>query len=218
MTFGIAPATEWQLERNVGDARERRLRETSFDSIVEQITKQAELHDYGCEKIHNFPGSKRVWINLILPRQTVDLFHSGAGGYRAQFYLGIRQGEAANRYLIDSLCAAFKCLCAARPKQGCPWEFIEASLCHRDAKIWIHEGAWLSDNIPTDQNLVVDRWEQNADRNTLQHRFEPFWAKLTPDRETQLQLKGGCVDETFQPIDVQLKPSRSQELHDHGYT
>ncbi len=218
MTFGIAPATEWQLARNVEEARKRRLLETSFDSIVQQITKKARLHDYGCEEIKDFSGLKRVWIDLSLPPQTVDLFHSGASGYRAQFYLGVQQGEAANRYLIESLLPRLKCLCVARPKQGWHWEFIEASLCHRDAKIWIHEGAWLTDIRPTDRNLTVNYWEQNADKITLQHRFEPIWAKLTPESETQLEFKGGCVDMTFKAIDAQLKPSRSQELHDHGYT
>lgn len=218
MAFGIAPATEWQLEQRVGKARKRRLLETSFDSIVQQITEQTELHDYECEEVKKFPGSKRVWFKLILEPPVVDLFHNGAGGYRAQFYLDILQGEKANRCVIDSLLATLKCLCAARPKEDCSWEFIEASLCHHDAKIWIHEGAWLSDNRPADRNLVIDRWEQNAHKITLQHRFEPSWARLTPDSETRLELKGGCVDETINSIDVQLKPSRSLELHDHGYT
>jgi hypothetical protein len=41
---------------------------------------------------------------------------------------------------------------------------------------------------------------------------------LTPENETRLEIKGGCVGESFVPIDIYLKPSRSQELHDHGYT
>ncbi len=218
MAFGIVPATEWQLERRIAKSRKRRLLDNSFDSIVQQITEQAELRDYGCEEIKKFPGSKRVWFKLILESSIVDLFHNGAGGYRAQFYLDILQGEKANRCVIDSLVTPLKCLSAARPKEDCSWGFIEASLCHHDAKVWIHEGAWLTDNRPADQNLVIGRWEQNAHKITLQYRFEPTWARLTPENETQLELKGGCVDETFVSIDVQVKPSRSLELHDHGYT
>lgn len=218
MEFGIASATEWQLERRIGKNRKRRLLEKSFDTIVQQISEKAELHDYGCKEIRRFPGLKRVWFKLILEPPIVDLFHNGAGGYRAQFYLDIRQGVKANRCVIESLLAPLESLCAARPKEGCSWRFIQASLCHHDAKVWIHEGAWLTDNRSADQNLVIDRWEQNARKITLQHRFEPSWARLTPKSESQLELKGGCVDETFVPVDVQLKPSRSLELHDHGYT
>ena len=218
MAFGIVPATEWQLKRSIEKARKRRLLEKPFDSIVQQITEQAVLNDYGCEEIEKFPGSKRVRFKLILEPSIVDLFHNGAGGYRAQFYLDILRGQRANRCIIDSLLPLLKCLSAARPKEDCGWGFIEASLCHHDAKVWIHEGPWLTDNRSADQNLVIDRWEQNARKITLQHRFEPSWVRLTPKSETQLELKGGCVDETFVPVDVQLKPSRNLELHDHGYT
>ena len=218
MTFGTVPATEWQLKQNIEESRRRRPLETSFCSIVQQITKQALLCDYDCKEISKFPGTKRIWMKLTLPSQTVDLFHSGGAGYRAQFYLGIQQGENANRFLIDSLLPAAERLCADRPKLSCCWEYIEASLCHRDAKCWIHEGAWLSNNKPADRNLVVDRWERNADKVTLKHRFEPSWAKLTPESEIHLEVKGGCVDQFFQPVDVLLKPFRSRELHDHGYT
>lgn len=219
MKFGIAPATKWKLGQNMGRTRKRRLLETPFESIVQHIIEQAELHDYECEPIDKCPGAKRVWVQLKLSCQTVDLFHNGAGGYRAGFYLGVQQGEAANRYLIDSFLAALKSLCSARPKRNCPWELIEASLRHHDAKIWIREGAWLTDNRATDRNLMVDRWEQNAkEKVMMKYRFEASWARLTPDSETRLELKGGCVDETCSPVDVQLKPSRSQELHDHGFT
>jgi hypothetical protein len=165
-----------------------------------------------------FPGAQRILIKLALPSPTVDRFHNGASGYRAQFYFGAQQGEAANRRFIDSLLDRVENYCWTQPALGCSWESIEASLRHHDAKIWIHEGAWLSDNKPGDWNLLVDRWEKNADKITLAHRFEPSWARLTPDNEINLELKGGCLDRTLQPIDVLLKPSRSSQLHHHGYT
>ncbi len=218
MMFGIVPDTKWRLTGRIKSSRRERLLDTSFSSIVQKISAEAQLNDHKCCSIRDYVGAKRAQIKLDLPCETVDLFHNGASGYRAQYYLRTEHGKAADRYLIDSLLPWLKCACAAQPKRDCCWEFIKASLCHSDAKIWIHEGAWLSDNRDTDRNLIVERWERNAHAITLRHRFEASWAHLTPDTETQLELKGGCIDETFEPIDVLLKPHRSQELHDHGYT
>ena len=218
MEFGIVPAREWKLKEAVGACRRTRLLETPFDSIVQQIADEAVLTEYRWCEIEKLRNAKRIWIRLALPPQTVDLFHNGAGGYRAQFYLSVEQGEAANACVINSLLRRARILCAAQPNLSCRWESLEASLCHRDAKIWIHEGAWLSDNKPCVRNLIVDRWERNSYKITLAYRFEPCWAKLTPDSEIHLELKGGCVDQAFRSIDVSLKPSRSRELYEHGYT
>jgi hypothetical protein len=218
MAFGIVPAREWQLKPAVGGSRRKCLLETPFDSIVQQITSEALLSECKWKKIRKIHDARRIFIKLTLAPQTVDLFHNGASGYRAQFYFGIQQGEAANRRLIDSWLDKIKGVGDIQDKLGCPWEFIEASLRHHDVKVWIHEGGWLSDNKPMNQNLTVDRWERNAHKITLAHRFEPSWARLTPDSEAHLELKGGCLDQAFHPIDVLLKPTRSSELHEHGYT
>ena len=218
MTFGTAPDTKWHLTQNVGAARKRRLLETSFANIVQQITKQARLHGYGRQKSKVYPDSKRVRIKLVLPPQTVDLFHNGAGGYRAQYYLGIQQGEAANRYIIDCLLEKLKWMCSDQPKRGCCWEFIEASLRDPDAKVWVHQGLWMRHKRIDDRNLVVEAWLRNGNTLNLRKKAIPIWAQLTPDGETRLDLKGGCVNDKFHSIGVQLKPFRSKELHELGYT
>jgi hypothetical protein len=218
MKFGIVSCTEWQLAQNVGDNRKKRLLETSFDSIVQRITDQATLEDYGRQKIRDYPGSKRVRIKLVLPPQTVDLFHNGAGGYRAQYCLGIQRGKDANRYVIDRLLEKLERLCANQPKRGCCWEFIKASLCDPDAWIWIHQGHWLRRKSLTDRNLIVKAWIKNGETQQLRKRALPIWARLTPDGEARLDVKGGSVDRCFNSIGVQLKPYRSGELHDLGYT
>ena len=155
---------------------------------------------------------------MTLPSQTVDQFHNGAGGYRAQFYLGVQQGNAANRYLIDSLLGKLKGFCEAQSKPGCSWKFIESSLCDPDAKAWIHQGIWIRRKKLADRNLEVERWDRNGKTKELRKKAIPVWAQLTPNGETRLDLKGGSVDENFLSIGAQLKPFRSQELHDYGYT
>jgi hypothetical protein len=102
MAFGIVPAREWQLKPAVGGSRRKCLLETPFDSIVQQITSEALLSECKWKKIRKIHDARRIFIKLTLAPQTVDLFHNGASGYRAQFYFGIQQGEAANRRLIDS--------------------------------------------------------------------------------------------------------------------
>ncbi len=93
--FGIVSDSKWQLDGNIGAARKKRLQETSFESIVRQIISEAELSFFKRENNRHHPGFKRICITLAMPCKTLDLFHNGAGGYRAQFYDNVQQGERA---------------------------------------------------------------------------------------------------------------------------
>jgi hypothetical protein len=108
--------------------------------------------------------------------------------------------------------------CLAQSKRGCNWEFIEASLRHPDAKVWIHQGRWLRWKKRADRNLSVDTWLANAKTMPLRDKRIPIWAQLTPNGECQLDLKGGFVDEKLESIGKPPKPHRSKELSDFGYT
>jgi|SRR5215203_3109430 len=216
--FPLASAAEWQLGSNIGTIRKRRLIEMPFENIVRRIVNNAELCDYGRNKIRKFPGSWRAWVKLILPSQTVDLFHNGAGGYRAAFYLSIEHGAAANRYLINCLLEKLESQCRARPKRGCPWDFVAASLSDADAKAWIHQGVWSRLKKVIDRNLQVDHWAENARKLTPEDRKLAVWAQLTPLSERGLDIKGGCVDENLCSIGKQLKPQRDKQLHLLGFT
>jgi len=218
MTFLTVSETEWKLSRGIGAARRRRLLETSFDTIVQQVTAQAQLRSYGRHQIKEYPGSKRVQFELVLPSLTVDLFHNAAGGYRAQYYIGIQQGEEANRHIIACLLEKIKRLCSEEIKRSRRWEFIEASLRDPDAKLWIHQGTWMRYRKIADRNLEVEAWMRNGNTQNLRNRLIPVWAQLTPACETRLELKGGCVDDNLRSVGAQLKPFRSMELHELGYT
>lgn len=222
MMFGNVPVTEWRLHDRIGEERKKRLLDTPFESIVQRIVGEARLHRLHCEPCKKFPGSKRIEIGLTLCSQTVDLFHNGAGGYRAQFYQSIRQGEAANQYVTEALLEKLKGICADQSEPGCSWEFIEASLRGPDAKAWIFEGDWFHGNKPEElRNLTVDRWVESLHTigpALMKLRFERSHPMLTPDNETRLDLKGGCIDGDGNSIGKRLKPCRSQEIHDFGYT
>lgn len=218
MAFGIVPESDWQLCDQIGTDRKRRLLNTPFDKILLRMVAEAKLDDYKPDPNDHAPNLHRALFELRLPSEVVDLFHNGAGGYRAQYYIGVHEGENANRYAVDKMRGALKRLRVMHHRPDCDQDFIEASLSDPGAKIWVHEGAWLSDNKPDDRKLVVDRWEQNASKGIWDHRFEPSWAQLTPNNETGLDIKGGWIDENFASVPSANKPHRSQEIRDFGYT
>jgi hypothetical protein len=216
MAFGIVNAQEWRLSENIERARRIRLLETPFEAIVEAITREAIPSCWMREPMRDFSGLFRVSIDLSLLPKTVDLFHNGAGGYRAQYYLGVKLGEVANRYVIDRLLPRLKRCYVAEQERPLPWEHAEGSLMHADAKIWIREGSWLDDLAGSGRNLATDRWDLNKPKHMT--GFEAWWARLTPENQDHLEVKGGCLDMCGAPADRRLKPCRSRHLHEHGFT
>lgn len=156
---------------------------------------------------------QRIEAVLELPSDVIDLFHNGAAGYRAQFYQGMDAGVRANRRVIDAVLPSI----LAGSWEPSP-EHIRASLGDPDAKVWICEiGGWM-DGGPEQFGLKVEQWEMNASKFGMQHRFDAHHAWLTPEHVTKLEVKGGCLNEAFEPAGIVLKPNRSQELRDHGFT
>ncbi len=218
MRFAVVSEDIWQLSAKIGPGRRKRLLETPFEEIVQRIVREARLGGHGRQGIKKHPSSKRVLLNLETSAEAIDLFHNGAGGYRAQFLIGVSQGIIANRFVIDALLNRLECLCKANPTRGCTWDFVERSLCDRDAKVWIYQGIWFRQCRLLDRHLFVERWRRNGEEMVLRRRRIPTWAKLTPSSETRLQLKGGCLDEAHRTIGVPTKSGRSEELHCFGYT
>jgi hypothetical protein len=215
VTFGIVAESEWRLE-NIESVRKDRLLRTPFKTILDAVTREATPSCWNIEPIRRFPSHCLAVINLLLPSQTVDLFHNGAGGYRAQYYLDIDLGEKANRCAIDSLVPRLRHLYADAQERPWPWERLETSLMHWDAKIWIHEGRWINDTPATRRNLAVERWRSNKSPHIMK-RFEAS-AELTPEDQNCLGLKGGCLDGNGAQGNIPLKPCRSRDIHELGFT
>ena len=212
--FSIVPPEEWRLDSCIGRERRARLSNTPFEAISEQIAEVASCAGIAMESLDDHPGSNRARVGIELPAELVDLFHNGATGYRAQFYLSPDLGEAANRHILNRLLGPI-----TEWGQGlADWQAIGASLRHTDAKVWIREGTWFEDSKEEDLHLTVLRWRDNAEKMTKWPRFEPHWARVTPKRETILEIKGGCVDGSGKPQEIVLKPDRAVELNEHGFT
>ena len=199
--------------------RERLLRPTSYERIVARLAAEATLHDHGLKRARR-KGSRRffrVEITLRVDRATVDLFHNGPSGYRAQYYRGVRNGERANADAVERLLPVIRGLLARRAKRTCPWWLVERSLRDASAKVWIHQGRWWRHGRREDRHLLVRRWVTALRSPREKHRRKAGWAGLTPNRETRIDVKGGFLTLEGERSGT-LKDNRSRDIRDLGFT
>jgi hypothetical protein len=216
MKFGIVPADEWRLGPNIEAARRFNLLEAPFEAIVGDVVNEAKNFTVQKEP-HCKAVAARVLIQLRLCSYGTDLFHNGAGGYRAQFHLGTETGEHANRYVLNALLARIEHDFVASRHHDLTWEFIKTSVQSSGAKVWIHEGTWLRLRRHVDRNLKIERWMQSVNVSEKRHKKLYIWAQLTPNCETILEVKGGWLNAGLESAGI-LKQGRSADLHWLGYT
>jgi hypothetical protein len=168
--------------------------------------KRARLRDY--------PRYHRVEITLELKATIVDLFHNSAAGYRAQYYYRVKTGEWANQYVIRKLCPGVLQLLVDRGKRTCPVWWVERSLAHPEAKLWIHQGSWLRHARKSDGRLRIRRWLAYK----WAEKHKDLWSSLAPGDETRIDIKGAPVALDGTPLSTSLKPTRGQQIHDAGFT
>jgi hypothetical protein len=206
-SFRIHAPSVWKLSDRITTGRKARLLETHFEEIVEMIGHKGQLVDLHWEDSCRQPECHRLEGKLWLPAIVVDLFHNGAGGYRAQYLEGPLIGEAANRLVLHSIASSL-----ARDS-----ELGLRLLRSPHAKLWVHEGGWL-DPSPFNMNLKIDHWRKHAEKyTTLSLRFDPPYAGLTPDDETCLEVKGSWINKETDEI-VEIKSGRSDDIHNFGFT
>lgn len=205
----------WRLHSRVHlRRRQRLLHGLGFVAIVHNMVKQARVLTYERKKIRDFPGYYRAEITLKVVAETVDLFHNSAAGYRAQYYRSTRAGKIANDYALRKLVPRVIELLGKAHKRTCPPWWVEKSLRHPEAKLWIHQGQWLRSPKKFDRNLMVKRWlkANPKDRKRL------LWNTLTPATEVRIDLKGAPLTLEGKPLSASLKPRRSIDIHEVGYT
>jgi hypothetical protein len=214
-TFVRVLPSEWCLSKVIhGRRRQRLLHGVGFASIVCQIAKQATVLTHKRTRIRDNPGFYRAEITLQMAAETVDLFHNSAAGYRAQYYRSAKVGKVANKYAIRQLRPRVMELLTGVYKRTCPPWWVEKSLRHAEAKLWIHQGHWLRSPRQSDRNLMVKRWlESNPAKKRRQ-----LWATLTPGKEMRIDLKGAPLTLAGKPLTKRLKRKRSFDIHRVGYT
>ena len=214
-TFVRVLPSEWCLSEVIyGWRRQRLLHGQGFASIVCQIAKEAIVLTHKRARIRDTPGYYRAEITLKMTAETVDLFHNSAAGYRAQYYRSAKVGKVANKYAIRQLGPRVMELLTGVYKRTCPPWWVEKSLRHSEAKLWIHQGYWLRSPKRSDRNLVVKRWlGSNPEKKKRQ-----LWATLTPGNEMRIDLKGAPLTLAGEPLTKRLKSARGLDIHRVGYT
>jgi hypothetical protein len=213
--FFQAPADVWLLSSACRGSRIQELRTgPTYERIVQRLVAEVTLLELKRERAQSSLGYFRVCITLQAHRATVDQFHNGSSGYRAQYYQRESNGERA---LLDRLRSRVIELVAAQTKRTCPLDWVRMSLENRDAKAWIHQGRWIRYGRAIDRHLAVTRWveaQQSSDKNC---RRKARYGGLIPRGENRIDLKGGFLTFSGKPLGT-LKPGRARDLHQLGFT
>jgi hypothetical protein len=156
-------------------------------------------------------------VTLSANPSTIDLFHNAPGGYRAQYYRSIGNGDRANAYAVRQLMPLIRRLLVGQGKRTCPWGWVEKSLQDSDAKVWIHQGRWWRHAKREDRHLAVARWVAEQSSRQRERRRKAGWAALAAHSETRIDVKGGFIMLSGVPLGG-LKPNRARDVHELGFT
>ncbi len=207
---------EWLLDHGVGLTRRRWLvRAITFESLLRRIVAGFAILTHRRARLRDYPGYYRAEVTLDVDPALVDLFHNSAAGYRAQYHQSVTNGESANQYAVQQVVPRVMRLLGNVRKRTCPAWWVQRSLLHPEAKLWIHQGSWLRHAKKSDRQLAVRRWRTYRwDKKHKQH-----WSSLIPKHETRIDLKGGApltLDGTS--LKKSLKPTRGRQIFEAGCT
>ena len=214
--FVRVPETEWRIN-GTDEASSKLHYAPEYEHLVHVIASTATVAECRRESLTRRPAYHRAVVRFAVGTDLVNLFHSAATGYRAQYYASPEIGNEANTLMVRALGARAVALLASRSKRTCPLEWLSSSLEESSAKVWIHQGVWLRHARCSDERLRVERWIRHRDDVDVKLRRKARWAALIPDSEGFLELKGGFISHQGAGI-VALKPRRARELHEHGFT
>lgn len=210
--FAKVPPTVWHLRGSLAELPSPR-----YEAILHRIAKEATVVSCRRQRAKSRRGFSRARITLSCSASVISLFHSARTGYRAQYYFSTACGDRANAFALKLLVPRVHKLLRGFEKRTCALWWIERSLLDPAAKVWIHQGDWLRLNRRIERNLCVRRWTRAQSNNNRKRRKKARWSMFTPQHEDRLELKGGFVSPAGEPLDS-LKPDRSRELHELGFT
>ena len=201
-TWKTPPGIDWGCE--------------GFDDLVENLANTFEISSVRRNRLKKDPNFYRLLIEIKAPAKLVRAFHSSNFGYRAQYYIGKAEGEAANKYLIDRLNPLLMQKIKRMEKSTCEPTWAAQSLYSPNTKIWIHQGLWLRMKERKIRNLYIERWISHIKDKDQKIAKKALWSMLIPDEE-KLEIKGGFVslDGVHGP---DLKPERSEQINEYGFT
>lgn len=196
----------WQFTKRVRPDRRRRLLSwTEYDRIVSALL-QCTIILYLWESAYsaNLPGCHRASFELKVDRDTYDAFFNSPVGYRAEYARSERQGEAANRRLIEALTHS---LIAFAVSQGeSHLSRVCRSLSASQAKVWIKETEVQNQLTQQFPAITYPAWDFN----------DPNGQGLRAPRGTRLEVKGGWLDAQFNEVLNPAKGHRSRFIYQTG--
>lgn len=161
-------------------------------------------------------GYCRVSVNIPLSEELYNQLLNGCSGYRAQYFLGIENGEAFNSLLVNTIAPIIvKSECLYRDKFTS--DLCQKSLCGRYSKFWFSKeitdpsGQDYLDGLP--EVIMVERWQRY-----WKDRTKPWKGLLAPDPENKCVLLNGTFVDPQTGDDYEQKPGRSKQLYDSGWT
>ena len=148
------------------------------DEIVDRLKDEVSQGILGYQILPEEPeecrdkaGYKRVSVNIPVSAILYDQFFNGCSGYRAQYFIGIENGEFFNRLLVDIISPIIvnaENLYSDKFTRA----FCDQSLCGRFSKFWFSReitdpsGQAYLDKLP--EVISVDRW-----KNHWEHGLDP---------------------------------------------
>ena len=174
----------------------------TFEKIVSAIKKKARVISHRRERKKKDKKYYRVRIRIKIGKEAVNLFHNSEAGYRAQYAYSVKNGERANKYLIQQICPRILQLLDKKHKRTCKLSFIKTSLLGSYSKAWIHQGKWL----PM-QKKTVPRCKKLR-----------RWGLVMSSGETCIDLKGTYLNSEGKEILKDDKPKRGLEIHKYYFT
>lgn len=214
--FGSASESEWVLDRTIdGGRRSRLLQSPPFECIVTELLDNAQITKIGRQRAPDGQLGQRCSVVLEANPEMLDTFFNSASGYRAQYLLDPEQGNRANRFVLDkALPTILRTLDGRRTNPV----FVESSLTHSWAKVWIHQGLWMHRAKCEHRVLCVPRWQRELASQDKKRRKLARWGALAPENESRMLLKGGYVLSTEKLCIGKPQSKRAREIHDLGFT
>ena len=213
--FDRASRYAWILSDSVKGWRRRRLlRPVSIEGIVENLRRNSRVECVRRERASGGQAGHRSVVVLRATARVLDQFFNSCSGYRAQYLVRPTLGNKANRYVICEMLPKVLAAITSESKRA----FVEASLAHPWAKVWIHQGAWLRRARRKDRVLLVDSWQAELRARDRDRRKLARWGTLAPKNETRFMIKGGFVHGINRVKSGKPPLVRARELHELGFT
>jgi hypothetical protein len=192
-----------------------------FGEVIDRI-RAGSIEFIGAEP-RRYPPCVRCYrasFKVHLCERDYDAFFNAPTGYRAQYAIGVENGEASNRELLKALEPT--CLeTANRTEQDdLTAPLVAASLRATGAKLWIQESdldglsgvhieyrPWLDKLAAESSGTMADQAARAAAS-----------AGVLAPIGTVLEIKGGWIAPNGIECRDPAKANRSQEIHDYGFS